>query len=338
MKRIFILAYSLMLIAALAACSTNGNDQQSVISPDLSIRQIQITTAEGNKVVFQLNDSPAANDLYQQLPLSIEVEDYAGSEKIFYPPEKLSIDDTPMAQGPEGTLAYYEPWGNVAVFYGECGGSSGLYELGEAIEGTEWIEHLSGKIQIGSVDTIPPVLRSAETADTLPQDEQPETFLSKEASTLKAPENIPEGQTQQFPAEVSGKTAASQEAASEISAEEDMEMKMKVQIGDAAFLASLEQNATVAAFMELMKNEPVVIEMDDYSGFEKVGSLGAALPSSNGQTTARSGDIVLYNGNQIVIFYGSNSWSYTRIGKIDDLSGWAEALGDGSVTVTFSIE
>ena len=88
--------------------------------------------------------------------------------------------------------------------------------------------------------------------------------------------------------------------------------------------------------MEMMREAPVVIEMRDYSGFEKVGSLGASLPTSNSQTTTQAGDIVLYNGNQIVIFYGSNSWSYTRLGKIDDLTGWEEALGSGDVTVTFS--
>ena len=88
----------------------------------------------------------------------------------------------------------------------------------------------------------------------------------------------------------------------------------------------------------MMQTAPVVIQMNDYSGFEKVGSIGTSLPASNSQTTTQSGDIVLYNGNQIVIFYGSNSWSYTRLGKIDDLSGWTEALGSGDVTVTFSLE
>lgn len=77
--------------------------------------------------------------------------------------------------------------------------------------------------------------------------------------------------------------------------------------------------------------------MSDYAGFEKVGSLGRSLPTSNSQTTTQSGDIVLYNGDQIVIFYASNSWSYTRLGKIDDLTGWEEALGSNDVIVTFSI-
>ena len=113
---------------------------------------------------------------------------------------------------------------------------------------------------------------------------------------------------------------------------------MKVSIGNSVFTATLENNSAVDSLIEMMKNEPIVIDMSDYSGFEKVGSLGKSLPANNRQTTTQSGDIVLYNGNQIVIFYGSNSWSYTRIGRIDDLSGWEDALGSGSVTVTFSID
>lgn len=113
---------------------------------------------------------------------------------------------------------------------------------------------------------------------------------------------------------------------------------MNVQVGDVVFSATLEENEAVSALVEMMRESPVVIQMSDYSGFEKVGPLGASLPASNSQTTTQPGDIVLYNGNQIVIFYGSNSWSYTRLGHIDDLTGWEEALGSGDVTVIFSLE
>lgn len=120
--------------------------------------------------------------------------------------------------------------------------------------------------------------------------------------------------------------------------EENTVEKMNLQIGNNSFTATLESNAAVDALVDMMREAPVVIQMRDYSGFEKVGSLGISLPTSNKQTTTQSGDIVLYNGNQIVIFYGSNSWSYTRLGRIDDLSGWKDALGSGDVTVTFSLE
>ena len=120
--------------------------------------------------------------------------------------------------------------------------------------------------------------------------------------------------------------------------EENTVTNMNVQVGDVVFSATLEENEAVSALVEMMREGPVVIQMSDYSDFEKVGSLGTSLPASNSQTTTQAGDIVLYNGNQIVVFYGSNTWSYTRLGHIDDLTGWEEALGRGDVTVIFSLE
>ena len=120
--------------------------------------------------------------------------------------------------------------------------------------------------------------------------------------------------------------------------EENMVKKMTLQIGNSSFTATLENNPAVDAFVEMMNDSSVIIQMNDYSGFEKVGSLGTNLPADDKQTTTHAGDIVLYNGNQIVIFYGSNSWSYTRLGKIDDLSDWEDALGNGDIPVTFSLE
>ena len=119
--------------------------------------------------------------------------------------------------------------------------------------------------------------------------------------------------------------------------EENMVKKMTLQIGNSSFTATLENNPAVDAFVEMMNDSSIIIQMNDYSGFEKVGSLGTNLPADDKQTTTHAGDIVLYNGNQIVIFYGSNAWSYTRLGKIDDLSGWEDALGSGDITVTFSL-
>lgn len=120
--------------------------------------------------------------------------------------------------------------------------------------------------------------------------------------------------------------------------EENTEMNMTVQIGSRSFTASLEDNAAVAALLERMEEGPITLQMSDYAGFEKVGALGTSLPSSDRPTTTQAGDIVLYQGDQIVLFYGSNSWSYTRLGQIEELNGWQEALGKGDVSVTFSLE
>ena len=75
-----------------------------------------------------------------------------------------------------------------------------------------------------------------------------------------------------------------------------------------------------------------------YGGFEQVGDLGISLPRNDAQTTTGAGDIVLYSGNQVVIFYGSNSWAYTRLGRVADKSGeeMSELLGNGDVMITLS--
>lgn len=77
-----------------------------------------------------------------------------------------------------------------------------------------------------------------------------------------------------------------------------------------------------------------------YGGFEQVGPIGTSLPRKDVQTTTQAGDIVLYSGNQIVVFYGSNSWAYTRLGHISDKtpSEMAELLGSGDVTITIGME
>lgn len=135
-------------------------------------------------------------------------------------------------------------------------------------------------------------------------------------------------------------TNPSQTVSEQEEKEEEPVMKQNtfsVTVGGTTFTANFADNTGAQALKELLAQGPVTIDMRDYGGFEKVGNLGQNLPTSNSQTTTQEGDIVLYQGNQIVIFYGSNSWSYTRLGKIDDLTGWREALGSGDVSVTFSL-
>lgn len=107
--------------------------------------------------------------------------------------------------------------------------------------------------------------------------------------------------------------------------------------GNETFAVALENNDAANALMELLQNGSVTISLNDYGGFEKVGALGTDLTADDAYTTTQAGDIVLYQGNQIVIFYGSNSWSYTRLGKINETEDLQAALGKGTVSVTFSL-
>ena len=103
------------------------------------------------------------------------------------------------------------------------------------------------------------------------------------------------------------------------------------------FPATFADNQGAEALADLLTDGPLTLSLEDYGSFEKVGSLGQSLPTSNTHISTQSGDIMLYQGNQIVLFYGSNAWSYTRLGQVTDLTGWQEALGHGDVTVTLSL-
>lgn len=113
---------------------------------------------------------------------------------------------------------------------------------------------------------------------------------------------------------------------------------MKITVGDYELLATFEENSSAEEFRELLASGPVTIEMEDYGGFEKVGPLGTSLTRNDTQITTEPGDVILYQGNQITIYYGTNSWSFTRLARIDDPSGLQEKLGSGTVSVTFSLE
>ena len=99
-----------------------------------------------------------------------------------------------------------------------------------------------------------------------------------------------------------------------------------------------EDNESVAALIELVREEPLTIQMSPYGGFEQVGPIGQSLPREDVQTTTRPGDLVLYSGDQIVAFYGSNTWAYTRLGRIRDMDPEAltALLGGDAVTLTLS--
>lgn len=112
---------------------------------------------------------------------------------------------------------------------------------------------------------------------------------------------------------------------------------MKITVGEHEFLATFEDNSSAEEFRELLSQGPLTIEMEDYGGFEKVGPLGTELTRNDMQITTEPGDIILYQGNQITIYYGINSWNFTRLARIDDPSELQEKLGSGSISVTFSL-
>ena len=126
--------------------NTTETEEENVETSQISV------TCGDTQVVYELNDSPAAQSLLSQLPLTVEVEDFSTNEKVFYPPQELDTSDTPLAEGGAGTLAYYAPWGDVVLFYDSFSANSSLFELGEAVSGAEDISQMTGTITVETVE------------------------------------------------------------------------------------------------------------------------------------------------------------------------------------------
>lgn len=129
-----------------------------------------------------------------------------------------------------------------------------------------------------------------------------------------------------------GSQSVPQETEQENSGEE---ISMKMFIGDTEVAVVWEDNDAVETLREMTAQGGVAIAMERYGGWEQVGPIGRALPRQDTQTTTQPGDIMLYSGDQMVVFYGTNSWSYTRLGHITDRSGeeLKDLLGQEDVTV-----
>ncbi|MDE6759478.1 MAG: hypothetical protein K2J90_02220 [Lachnospiraceae bacterium] len=121
--------------------------------------------------------------------------------------------------------------------------------------------------------------------------------------------------------------------------ESTRENQIKITVGDAVFTATLEENSSADALKELLQDGPLTIDMSDYGDMEKVGPIGKSLPTNDEDITTEAGDLILYQGNSLVIYYDTNSWNFTRLGKIDGITGkeLLEVFGKGNVTVTFSL-
>lgn len=111
-----------------------------------------------------------------------------------------------------------------------------------------------------------------------------------------------------------------------------------ITVGEHEFRAVLEENALAQELKDLLEKGPITVSMDDYGGFEKVGPLGATLTRSDESITTQPGDVILYQGNQIVIYYAPNSWNFTKLAQIEDASDLKQKLGEGSIEATFSLE
>lgn len=176
--------------------------------------------------------------------------------------------------------------------------------------------------------------REGSQEDKTVLSEEPVTAAS-EISNETVESRIPEDDSD------SDETQKELEHKEDVSQEDKTAKKMmRLYINEEELSVAWEDNESVEALKEIASKEPFVIEMSMYGGFEQVGSIGQSLPRNDKQTTTNAGDVVLYSGNQIVVFYGSNSWSYTRLGHIEDKTKeeLSQLLGEGDVPLTIRID
>ena len=117
-------------------------------------------------------------------------------------------------------------------------------------------------------------------------------------------------------------------------------MKLKIHVNDTMFTATLNDNSSAKALVELLQKGDLTLDMEDFSNFEKVADLPITLPRNDTPTDTDAGDLILYLGKRIVIYYDKNSWNFTTLGKIDNVNKkrLKQILGDGNATVTFSVK
>ena len=113
---------------------------------------------------------------------------------------------------------------------------------------------------------------------------------------------------------------------------------MLLEVNGYTFEVELENNTSAKALKEYVSKEKRTLSLDDYGNFEKVGNLGITLPRNDETITTKEGDLILYLGNKLCLYYNQNTWDFTKLGHIKDTTHLKEVLGKGSVQVTLLME
>ena len=118
-----------------------------------------------------------------------------------------------------------------------------------------------------------------------------------------------------------------------------MEEKIKIDVNGKSWTANIVNNSSGKGFINLLKIGPLKINMSDYGHFEKVGDLPENIPTNDKNYKTKPGDIILYLGKHITIYYNTNTWNFTKLGEIENVTQaeLKQVLGKGDCEVTFSI-
>lgn len=165
--------------------------------------------------------------------------------------------------------------------------------------------------------------------NTQSADNKPSVTAGQTSAEINQPSQTDDG----------SQSGESSQAKEETEEEKETNYMLDIQIGDKTLTATLENNSSAEALKELLSKGSLTLQMSDYGGMEKTAALPESLPRNDQSIKTEAGDLILYQGNIITIYYDTNSWSLTRLGKINGItkSELQSILGKGDVTVTFSI-
>ena len=304
MKKITIFLLALMMTVLFVGC--NGTPNESV-PPSTDGTQIKITVGD-DIFTATLADNQSAEAFAEMLPLTLDMSEMNGNEKYHYLDEQLPTDSYRPGTIREGDLLLYGP--DCLVLFYETFSSSYSYTRIGWVNDTDGFAAALGKSGV----TVTFELDMEKAPDNPNQPEDP--VVPEEPEQPGEPENPTEPEEPEQPGE---------------SDDGEGITLMYIYINGNKLEVALADNSSVTTLIEILKQEDIIYNASDYGGFEKVGSLGHTLPTNHTQISAEPGDVILYGNNQIVLFYGMNSWSYTRLGKIKGYSTeeLRELLGGG---------
>jgi len=218
-------------------------------------------------------------------------------------------------------LAAWAPLGGCATGHSEATAPAGHDAVESTVSDTRASDDETE--DTASADTV-----VVEAPDTRTNDDEAADAASADTGAVEAPDTR------------TNDDEAADAASVDTGAATAEENTMKLQMGARVLTATLVDNSSTRALKALLAQGPLTLAMEDYGGFEKVGSLGTTLPRNDEPITTEAGDLILYQGSAFVIYYAPNSWNFTRLGKLDGVTA-AElkaVLGPGSVSVTLSLE
>ena len=298
---------------------------------------------DGKDFIIQLYDNKSARALYKKLPMALSMEELNGNEKYYEMSEELPSKDRAVKKIHAGDFMLYDS-DYLVLFYKTFHTSYSYTPLGKIKDLSGFAKALSkNKVKVtfskkgtsSSADDDSSNVKEEQDSTETPAATESQPVVENPATT-ETPTFAENPATTEMPIITENPVATEVPTATETSQSESRVIQVKV--GEQVMEAVLEDNTSAAEFLKLLEAGAVTIDMHDYGSFEKVGSLGTNIVRNDVSITTTPGDIILYQGNQVTIYYDENTWSFTKLGHITGATKeqLLSVLGEGSVTVTFS--